>query len=251
MDRDNVRPSYLRAVRVAVLNAVHQQLEPERASDTWVREACADERTSPAAIRETLAKRFGSGAVAYDPSDAEANKLSVAEGRQVVHGRSLSADEWLQARRAGALPPAGRVTPSPKPFHPGGKPLALLDQNNWTNGIQQVVEYAQWLGRELLRSRVTVRVANHASWPFAAAYCPDGVLYLNVARLGYKWFDGGASEEVNGLLLHEFGHHYSCDHLSSDYHDALPRLGARAIALALEQPDAFRVAAADLAVRQG
>jgi hypothetical protein len=76
-------------------------------------------------------------------------------------------------------------------------------------------------------------------------------LYLNVARLGYKWFDEGASEEVNDLLLHEFGHHYSRDHLSSDYHDALTRLGARAMALALEQPDAFRVAASDLAVRQG
>ena len=150
MDRDNVRPSYLRAVRVAVLNAIHGRLEPERASDTWVREASSDERTSPQAIRNTLANRFGADAVAYDPSDAEANKLSVAQGRTVVAGRSLSAAEWAQARRAGALPPAEQVTPSPQPFHPDGAPLALLgspEMDGWHPRDRKL--------RQLVGSRVT------------------------------------------------------------------------------------------------
>jgi hypothetical protein len=179
--------------------------------------------------------------VAYDPSDAEANKLSVVEGRQVVHGRSLSAGEWEQARRAGALPPGGQVTPSPKPFHPDGAPLVLLARDQWTAGIQQILDYANWLGRELLGKPVTVIVANDRGWSFRAAY-GNGLLHLNVARLGYKWFEDGASVRVNELLIHEFGHEYCGDHLSSEYHKALTRLGAKAIALALEQPEAFQFA---------
>lgn len=171
----------------------------------------------------------------------EANKLSVADGRQVVHGRSLTADEWVQARRAGALPPAGQVTPSPKPFHPDGAQLAFLEREKWTDGIQQIVSYASWFGRELIERMVTVQIANDSGWPFHAAY-GDGVLYLNIARLGYKWFEEGASVDVNRLLIHEFGHEYCGDHLSSDYHKALTRLGAKAIALALERPDAFSFA---------
>jgi hypothetical protein len=45
---------------------------------------------------------------------------------------------------------------------------------------------------------------------------------------------------VDSLLLHEFGHEYSGDHLSSDYHEALCKLGAGLKRLALERPDFLR-----------
>ena len=47
-------------------------------------------------------------------------------------------------------------------------------------------------------------------------------------------------EELNRLLIHEFGHHYSGNHLDSKYHDALCRLGAKLARLAVESPDLFR-----------
>jgi hypothetical protein len=46
---------------------------------------------------------------------------------------------------------------------------------------------------------------------------------------------------VDALLIHEFGHEYSGDHLSGDYHEALCKLGARLKRLALEKPEAMRV----------
>jgi hypothetical protein len=45
---------------------------------------------------------------------------------------------------------------------------------------------------------------------------------------------------VNDLLIHEFGHEYSGDHLSSSYHDALTRLGAKMTELALTDPALFK-----------
>jgi len=50
--------------------------------------------------------------------------------------------------------------------------------------------------------------------------------------LGAQWFEQGITDEVVRLLIHEFGHEYSGDHLSSDYHDALCRFGARMFSLA-------------------
>jgi hypothetical protein len=45
--------------------------------------------------------------------------------------------------------------------------------------------------------------------------------------------------DANWLLIHEFGHQYSADHLSEGYHEALCRLGAGLKKLALEKPEAF------------
>ena len=90
MDRDNVTPGYLRTIRVAVLNATHHLIDKEDAPQTWVREACSDERVSAEAVKAALTLRFGDNAVRYDPSDPEANKRSTAEGRPVVYGGSLT-----------------------------------------------------------------------------------------------------------------------------------------------------------------
>jgi hypothetical protein len=74
---------------------------------------------------------------------------------------------------------------------------------------------------------------------FGATY-GKGHLELNVRTLGYAWFDQGPTDEVNEILIHEFGHHYSGDHLSSEFHNALCRLGAKLARLALTRPSFFK-----------
>jgi hypothetical protein len=41
--------------------------------------------------------------------------------------------------------------------------------------------------------------------------------------------------KINSLIIHELGHHYSGDHLSAEYHDALCLLGSKLAQLALEE----------------
>ena len=69
---------------------------------------------------------------------------------------------------------------------------------------------------------LTVSVV-HTTNSFAACY-GAGRLDFNLLCLGHAWFQQGASEEVDRLLIHEFGHEYSGDHLSEEYHEALCRL---------------------------
>ncbi len=77
------------------------------------------------------------------------------------------------------------------------------------------------------------------SHDFAACY-GSRRLDQNLFRLAQKWFERGATEDVDRLLIHEFGHEPSGDHLSEEYHEALCRLGAGLKRLALEKPEAVR-----------
>jgi hypothetical protein len=238
MDRDNVTPGYLREVRVAVLNATFQWVTKYDATETWVREACGDDRVRVDAVTTVIERRFGENAVAYDPSDPEANKISASEGRSVVSGGALSAAEWKNAKAAGVLQPAGKVTPSPKPYHPDGKPLNIIPTENWTMGMLRISNFAHAMAVELFGRDINVQFANEFTWPFGATYGP-GNLTFNVAKLGHKFFNHGVTDEVIDLLIHEFGHHYSGDHLSKEYHDALTLLGAKFTRLALQHPELF------------
>jgi hypothetical protein len=181
--------------------------------------------------------------VAYDPSDPEANKLAVSEGYTVVYGNQMSRAEWDAVRRANAILPAGQVTPSPKPYGPDGKPLNIVPREKWTAGMEAVVAYVQRIAPKLIGAPVSVGITNDQPWPFLATY-GKGHLILNVGRLGYKWFSERLVNmvEINSLIIHELGHHYSEDHLSSEYHDALCLLGSKLAQLALDDPSLFKEA---------
>ena len=237
-DRDNVRPAYLQAVRVAVLNGCYDLLTTEEeATAAWCKLAGSDPRCSDQAIKHLIRLRFGEKVAAPDPSDIEAMKAFQAQGGTIVVG--LSKGEWANVRRAGAVPPAGQICPTAKPYStdPSADPVNVILEEKWTDGIRNIAAYAVFLARELMAVELSVSVV-HTTNAFAACY-GLGRLDFNLLRLGHKWFEQGPSENVDCLLLHEFGHEYSQDHLSEDYHEALCRLGARLKRLALDKPEAI------------
>jgi len=238
-NRDNVLPSFLRTLRTLVLNEMHNQITEEDATETWVREAAADERCSEEAVGTVVRQRFGDRAVAYDPSDQEANSRAAAAGYTVVSGGSMSSGEWENVRRAGSMEPAGRVTPTPQPYTEGGEPLKLIPADRWTDGMRYLVEYAKAIGRELTGREVEVRIANEPRWPFGATYSRERGLVLNRGRLGRRWFSQGITREVNATLVHEFAHHYAANHLSDAYHRACCDLAAHLVEIALDNPEVF------------
>lgn len=230
-DRDSVPPTFLKHLRALVLNAVHEALPAEQATSVWVRDALGTSNVSPEAVRTVISQRFGEKAVVYDPSDREANKLAVVAGYTVVHSGQLSADEWTNVRNAGALRPAGKVTPSPKPFEPDGVPLKTIPPEDWSAEERATVELYKRLAPHLVHRPIKVVMAfTKNKW--RACYGPAGTLYLNKRLLSRAFFAGGASEDALGLLIHEMGHEYSGDHLSTEYYRALTKVGAR-LALAV------------------
>lgn len=240
-DRDNVPPSYLQDIRTAVLNATFADLSPESATKAWVRDASSDPNCSPDAIKKVINLRFGDKVVAFDPSDPEGTKIAMSKGYTVVSGGTLSAGEWDNVRATQSILPAGQVTPSPKPFSESGRQLKKLDNDKWTPEIKQTAQKARDIAYVLLRTHISVHIANDFGWPFAGSFGPDGFLTLNLSRLGYNWFDWRKNREsIIGLLLHEFAHYKVSDHLSNAFADECTRLGAKLTEAALSSPMVFK-----------
>ncbi|MBX9790524.1 MAG: ATP-binding protein [Pirellulales bacterium] len=240
LSRDGVKPAYLRKLRTAVINAMHELLDEEDVNAAWVQEATSSPDCSDDAMARFLDLRFGENRASYDPSDREAGHAIQAGGGTVVTGRMLNGQQWENARRANAIQPAGVIHPSPKAYgnDPNAPSAKEIHPDDWTPAMQNVVAYTRFLASELMGVNLRVRIVETGN-SFLACY-GGAELHFNLRHLGRDWFFQGASEAVDRLLIHEFGHQYCGDHLDDAYHDALCRLGAKLKALAMDKPDAIR-----------
>jgi hypothetical protein len=225
-DRDNVTPSYLQKVRVAVLNATAETLTPENATSTWVAAALEDKNANVEATQAIVKARFGDKVVISDPSDPEGTKMAMAQGYTVLAPRTFSHDAWQNVKAAG-IKPAGQVTPSPKPYGTDGVPVNDIPEAEWTQDMRDTVGYMQSIGQTLLDYRPAVQIINNATANFTATFGPGGPLTLNYGRLGKAWFARKEWMDYAPLALHEFAHQYESDHLSHRFADTVARLGAK------------------------
>lgn len=248
-DRDNVPPAYLRDVRTLVLNNVHERIiSSEEANAGWVRDALADENIAPEAVTAMVKLRFTEKAVAFDPTDLEANKRAVASGYVVVHGSQLSKAEWRNVRDAGVLPSAGRVTPSAKAFSddPNADLVQHIPWDKMTEAEQRVIAASARLGKLLLGFTPEVHLVLDMNGNTIGAW-GNHSLYYSRRKLGYRFFQecadaGRFTQRALDLLIHEFGHEYCSDHLDDGFANALTRLGAKlALAVADQGPKLLKV----------
>lgn len=256
MERDNVTPAYLRDVRTAVVNAMHEQLDEADANATFVNEAIADEQATPEAVKAALDLKFTEKHAIRDPNDPEANNNLVAQGYTLIHGSQLTKAQWENVKK---LPdttrprPAGQIAPTKKvQFAPGGKDT-WVPRDKWTPAMRAVVAYSADVCRELTGARVEVSVLADITESWAACYGSQGLVF-NLGRLGHDFFDEcllvnkaapmapmifRASDRLNQLLIHELGHHAESNHLDEKYHEVLCSLGAKLARLALDKPKLF------------
>lgn len=228
MDREEVLPSFRKQLAVAAVNNLMDNLSSDDANTTWATDATTSPDITPDALNAVMDKKFGEKRVIYDPSDPEANARASAEGYTVITGGQLSAATWENIRSYGTALPAGKVTPSPKPYSPDGDPLPRVKE--LTHGMREFEAYAKKFAEKILGVyHLEVIFAVKATWPYGATYGPGGPLTVNVGTLGYAWFDARADKMKNwdDLIIHEFGHEYEGNHLSEDYYKALTKIGSK------------------------
>jgi len=236
VDRDNVTPAYMRELLALVLNEMHEELDEDNARSAWVDEALETGDINNDAVDAVLTARYGEKRVVADPSDPEGTKLAVSKGYSVIQAGSFNKAQWENIRQSGAVLPAGKVTPSPKAWSddPDAKMADYIPEDKWSPGMKRVAVYARRLAYLLMdESSLTVsyvRVPNN----WSACYGP-GELTFNLRWRSKQWFEDAHFhiEDLDSLLIHEFGHHYSSDHLSKAYHRALCDLGAKLKSLAM------------------
>jgi hypothetical protein len=223
--RDNVKPSYLRKLNEVVYNATHELLSFDEMQTGWVKDAL------PNATREALLNYkdtvFGEDAVAFDPSNPEANKRALDEGRTLIPGRSFSRDTWARMKDEDLIKPAGQVIPVGIPTSADGVPP--IDPSDWTDDMCKLAQYAAFIGEHLLGFQPNVEFYNQVlAGPHARAFFGGQTITFNLRYLGKRWPAEASQLEVDNLLLHEFAHHNTgTDHFTDQYINALSRLGAK------------------------
>ena len=252
MERDNVTPAYLRDVRTAVVNALHDQLTEADGNATFVNEAIADKNATPEAVKTALDLKFTEKHAIRDPNDPEANNNLVAQGYTLIHGSQLTKAQWENVKK---LPdetrprPSGQIAPTKKAlFSPDGEDKGV-PREKWTRAMRAVIAYSTEICHELTGARVEVSVLSDITESWAACYGSQGLVF-NLGRLGHDFFNACvhvrpeavqfyATESLNELLIHEIGHHHCSNHLDERYHEALCKLGAKLAKLALLRPGLF------------
>jgi len=234
LERDNLPPAFMRALRVAVVNEMYDRIDSKEASDTWVKEATGDDRIQKGAFNRMMDHRFGEKRVSRDITDPESVNCAVAHGHTAVHGNSMTAKEWEIARKFESIPVSSQLFPTPKPYAESGLPVDIVPESKWTVGMKSVVVYFKYMAQKLLDPGMSLRVTIvNTSNNFGAAYSPSE-LDLNLRRLGKKWFDLKVNGQgIDELMIHEFAHHFCRNHLDAQYHQACCCLGAKLKQVAL------------------
>jgi len=231
IDRDNVNPAYLKAVFVELLNHTQDMIEEADASTDWVRTAASDPRCSDEAIKTVLDLRFGEHRVGYDPSDIGSNREAASQDWTVVSGGSMSAGEWENAKRAGAIEPAGKMFPT----NLGSKvPDKTYNRDEWTPEMLAYATFVERVSPSLVSHKITVEYIRDKQMVCGQFF--DTHFSVNLARHSVKNWQSNIE-----LMLHELTHTVvkSNDHLIHDFYDTVGRLGAKLSLLAVESPDLF------------
>lgn len=222
--RDNVRPSYLAKLDVVTLDATHDLLSVEELGAGWVKDALP--KASPEALKTHFNTVWGEDAVIFDPSNPEANKRAMDEGRRIVYGRSYDKDAWDRLKDEGIAKSAGKVIDVGVPTSLDGIPP--IDDAEWTADMEKLAQYVRDVGYFLLDFEPEVSFYNqNLAGPNARAMWGDRQIIFNLRFLGKRWPKEASQEDVDELLIHEFAHHYEEDHLSDRYNTWTCRLGAK------------------------
>jgi hypothetical protein len=236
IERDGVNPAYLRRIRVAVLNNMHEWITQEDSTSTWVKEAASDPYCSNEAITKVLDERYGKNRVAYDPNDVGANREAASKEFVVIAGGAMSGGEWKNARRAEAIPPAGQLFPT----NLKGK---VADKEYDPSEYDDVMKYYARLVEKispLLTAPTTVKFIKDARMVAGCYNHVQKVVTVNLAHISLM--QGRPSQQFLDLLIHELAHDTvrSNDHLNHQFYGACCELGAKLTRLALLQPELFK-----------
>jgi len=217
IERDNVRPSWLRDVRAEVLNYMASDLERDHVSETWVRDGMSDDRISRDAVETIVRKRWGENRVVIAPGDTYSREKAIENNFTIVSSREMSSAEWKQIKRNGAIPTGKDLWP--RDF----TTMRERGRDTWTSGMIRVasltMEVAKIAG---LKVRVMMIDAPKAS--IRADY-KEGVIRYNVGVLGEAWFEGSLEAQLS-LIVHELGHAYG-GHYDKTAYDGLAAIGAK------------------------
>ena len=227
----------MKKLKTYILNHTSSDLSEEETKSSWVQEALENADTH--AVKDVIDVRYGDDAVVFDVKDHEANKKAFADDKNVITGGSFNSQVWDNIRKTrddyeDFAKPSGSIGKYASPNMSGTRPAELLDKSKITKEMKQVISLAKKLHKQLFNQELNVEIFNEKGLGgnrLLATYCKGysgSDLSFYYKTLGKDWFNLQNNKvKIMELIIHEFGHFYSGDHLSERYYDGLCEIGAK------------------------
>ena len=227
LDRESIRPSYLKVLYAEVLNHTHKDIPDDEASVPWVRAGFTDKRTNKTAVETIFQKRYGDKYLSKNPFDPNANDEAISHGYHLINGAELSKEEWKKLKENDLIQSSTELYG--KTSVPGTDVSPTQEQQKFAHFVKKVAK--EFLGIDIIVKFMKAPVQD-------GAYFDGVVLIFIVNRLPKDFFDG-ITEENQNLMIHELGHK-SGNHTEHAYHQLLTRLAAQLIIRAIKDPSFFK-----------
>jgi hypothetical protein len=230
VDRESVKPSYLKQVYAIVLNRVVDDIEEEKTSESWIRIGSGDKRMTQETMQKLVEKRFGDKVVVANPRDPIANDDALAHGFRVIQGRELSSEEW------GNIKEHDLIHSSTEVFGKGN----ATDAKNYApdDNMKKVRKLAQKIASTFLGISLSVNFFTSKQASVAAMY-GNKTLSFNVSKLGKGFFDPPLSVRTLDIICHETAHERGM-HTEEKYHQCITALAGELTMMALNNPEFFK-----------
>jgi hypothetical protein len=238
-DRDNITPAYARDVYTVVLKEMVDYVEGEKeAAAVWVRTAVGNtNQIDKDTVDKVMTKRYTEKRASVDPGDKGSKNEAASKGFTVVHGGSLTKDEWDSVRKHKSMPTTREVAPTD---YNCAIPSKVYKPKEYTRAMKRYEQLIVDLSPILIDRKVTVSFIEDSDIGFQGCtkrWKPDSYNF----EVNLAFHDVDDWQKNYELLLHEVAHHreQSNDHLNHAFYEALNELGAKLALLALERPRLF------------
>lgn len=232
VDRDNVKPGYLKDVYAEVLNVCIKDgsMNDENISDPWVRIATTDPRCLPETVQAVKDRRYGQKALLWS-SDVLANERAREAGYTIIHPKTLEGEEKQVFESAGLV-----HTTKIFGITPGKSEAAEV-----TPDLERVKDLCIRLGKQLLGIDVGVRFYKMEN-DYSCAHWSGTVISFNVLQWG-ELLKAPLTPRLISTIVHEFAHHGpkgpTGEPHSREFWDRYEDLMGRTVLMALEDPKLF------------
>jgi hypothetical protein len=256
MDRDNVTPHYLKNIYTVVLNAMHDFVKGEEASQPWVISAVSNtDRVSAEATKAYVREAFGEKTALKDYNDPGSIKETESRGFNNVPPSALppgvrkTLTKHLAMEKTSDICPTDVTTKIPE---------HILTRAEYDDDQRQYATLVETISPLLIGHDVRLQFFRDEDVELRGCFLTDVAANTVKGRRNFK--PGSFLFEVNlayhdssdwadnyRLLIHELAHHHpNCqnnDHLQSAFYETVNRIGAKLAQLALKQPELFPEAA--------
>jgi len=216
VDRETVRPIFLKELYAELLKHTAEQLPEESSGATWVRTGLTlTDRMDKKTVEAVIKKRYGDKALVANPSDPRSIDDAIAHGYHIIRGSEMGKDEWVTVKAFDTVQTTSDLFEYNTRDAPSIKEL--------TSDMQALKDLTIKIAKEVFGISVSVDFFKDSRMVAAQYNSAIKAVSFNIAKVDTRQ---PFRVDTIAVIFHELAHEYG-NHTEEGYHEALSKACAK------------------------